>query len=61
MVRLVVYLGAGHKAAWLIATYRLGLTASQVVSLYARRIGIEAGLRDSKGSRYGWGLKQIRH
>jgi hypothetical protein len=61
MVRLVVYLGPGNKAPWLIATDRLDLTASQVVSLYARRMGIEAGFRDSKGSRYGWGLKQIRH
>jgi hypothetical protein len=60
-VRLIVYLGRGHKAPWLIATDRSDLTASQVVSLYARRMGIEAGFRDSKGSRYGWGLKQIRH
>lgn len=59
-VRLIAYLGPGHKAGWLIATDRSDLTASQVVSLYARRMGIEAGFRDSKGSRYGWGLKQVR-
>ena len=58
-VRLIAYLGRGHKAAWLIATDRADLTASQVVSLYARRMGIEAGFRDSKAIRYGWGLKQI--
>jgi hypothetical protein len=59
-VRLIVYRGRGHKAAWFIATDRQDLTASQVASLYARRMGIEAGFRDSKGSRYGWGLKQVR-
>jgi hypothetical protein len=32
-VRLVVYGGKGHKAAWLIATGRLELTANQVASL----------------------------
>jgi hypothetical protein len=31
----------------------------QVASLYARRMGIESGFRDTEGSRYGWGLKQI--
>ena len=59
-LRLIAYRGRGHKAAWLIATDRKDLTALQVVSLYARRMGIEAGFRDSKGSRYGWGLKQLR-
>ncbi|HXG64270.1 MAG TPA: transposase [Blastocatellia bacterium] len=59
-VRLIAYLGRGHKAPWLIATDRSDLTASQVVSLYAKRMGIEAGFRDSKGLRYGWGVKQIR-
>ena len=58
-VRLVVYRGKGHQAAWFIATDRLALTANQVASLYARRMGIEAGFRDTKGSRFGWGLKQI--
>lgn len=59
-VRLVVYRGKGHKAPWLIATDRSDLTAHQVASLYARRMGIESGFRDTKGSRYGWGLKQIK-
>ncbi len=59
-LRLVVYRGRGHKAAWFIATDRSDLTANQVASLYARRMGIEGGFRDTKGSRYGWGLKQIR-
>jgi len=58
-VRLVVYRGKGHQAAWLIATDRLELTANQVASLYARRMGIEGGFRDTKGNRFGWGLKQI--
>jgi len=58
-VRLLVYRGKGHKAAWFIATDRLELTANQVASLYARRMGIESGFRDTKGNRFGWGLKQI--
>jgi hypothetical protein len=58
-VRLVVYRGRGHKAAWFIATDRLELTANQVASLYARRMGIESGFRDTKGNRFGWGLKQV--
>jgi hypothetical protein len=58
-VRLLVYRGRGHKAAWFLATDRLDLTAHQVASLYARRMGIESGFRDTKGSRFGWGLKQI--
>jgi hypothetical protein len=37
----------------------MDLTAHQVASLYARRMGIESGFRDTKGIRYGWGLKQI--
>ena len=58
-LRLIVYRGRGHKAAWFIATDRADLTAQQVASLYARRMGIESGFRDTKGIRYGWGLKQI--
>jgi hypothetical protein len=58
-VRLIVYRGKGHQAAWFIATDRMELTANQVASLYARRMGIESGFRDTKGSRFGWGLKQI--
>jgi len=58
-VRMIVYRGKGHKAAWFIATDRLDLSANQVASLYARRMGIESGFRDTKGSRFGWGLKQI--
>ena len=58
-LRLVVYRGRGHKAPWFIATDRADLSAQQVASLYARRMGIESGFRDTKGSRYGWGLKQI--
>lgn len=58
-LRLVVYRGRGHKAAWFIATDRAELSAQQVASLYARRMGIEGGFRDTKGSRYGWGLKQV--
>jgi len=58
-LRLIVYRGKGHKAAWFIATDRAELSALQVASLYARRMGIESGFRDTKGSRYGWGLKQI--
>jgi hypothetical protein len=58
-LRLIVYRGRGHKSAWFIATDRLELTPREVASLYARRMGIEAGFRDTKGSRYGWGLKQI--
>ena len=58
-LRLVVYRGPGHKAPWFIATDRTDLTNQQVASLYARRMGIESGFRDTKGSRYGWGLKQI--
>ena len=58
-LRLIVYRGYGHKAPWFIATDRGDLTARQVASLYARRMGIEGGFRDTKGSRYGWGLKQI--
>jgi hypothetical protein len=58
-IRLIVYRGRGHKAAWFIATDRSDLTAQEVASLYARRMGIESGFRDTKGSRYGWGLKQI--
>lgn len=59
-VRLVVYRGRGHKAAWFIATDREELSANEVASLYGRRMGIESGFRDTKGIRYGWGLKQIR-
>lgn len=58
-VRLVVYRGRGQKAAWFLATGRVDLTANQVASLYARRMGIESGFRDTKGNRFGWGLKQI--
>jgi hypothetical protein len=58
-LRLIVYRGRGHKSAWFIATDRADLSAHQVASLYARRMGIESGFRDRKGSRYGWGLKQI--
>lgn len=58
-VRLIVYRGRGHQAPWFIATDRFELTASQVASLYARRMGIESGFRDTKGNRFGWGLKQI--
>ena len=58
-LRLIVYRGKGHIAPWFIATDRMDLTANQVASLYARRMGIESGFRDTKGSRYGWGLKQI--
>jgi hypothetical protein len=58
-LRLIVYRGRGHKAPWFIATDRADLSAQQVASLYARRMGIESGFRDTKGSRYGWGLKQI--
>ena len=58
-VRLVAYRGRGHKAAWFLATDRRDLTANQVASLYGRRMGIESGFRDTKGKRYGWGLKQI--
>ena len=58
-LRLIVYRGRGHKAPWFIATDRFDLTAHEVASLYARRMGIESGFRDTKGSRYGWGLKQI--
>ena len=57
-LRLIVYRGGGQKAAWFIATDRFDLTAQEVASLYARRMGIESGFRDTKGSRYGWGLKQ---
>src|SRR6185369_8103014 len=35
------------------------VSAQEVASLYARRMGIERGIRDTKGLRYGWGLKQI--
>lgn len=58
-LRLIVYRGRGHKAAWFIATDRADLTSLQIASLYARRMGIESGFRDTKGIRYGWGLKQI--
>ena len=58
-LRLLVYRGRGHKAPWFIATDRDDLSAHQVASLYARRMGIESGFRDTKGIRYGWGLKQI--
>ena len=58
-LRLIVYRGRGHKAPWFIATDRADLTSREVASLYARRMGIESGFRDTKGSRYGWGLKQI--
>jgi hypothetical protein len=58
-LRLLVYRGRGHKAPWFIATDRADLSAHQVASLYARRMGIESGFRDTKGIRYGWGLKQI--
>jgi hypothetical protein len=58
-VRLIVYRGKGHKAPWLIATDRSKLTDREVASLYARRMGTESGFRDTKGSRYGWGLKQV--
>ena len=58
-LRLIVYRGRGHKAPWFIATDRGDLTGREVASLYARRMGIESGFRDTKGSRYGWGLKQI--
>src|SRR5207253_3318314 len=47
------------KAAWFIAADRPELTADQGASLYSRRMGIESGFRDTKGSRYGWGLKQV--
>jgi Transposase DDE domain len=40
-LRLIVYRGRGHKAAWFIATDRGDLRAQQVASLYARRMGIE--------------------
>lgn len=59
-VRLIVYRGPGHKAAWFIATDRMDLTAEQVVRLSARRMGIEAGFRDLKGTRDGWGLRKIK-
>jgi Transposase DDE domain len=58
-LRLIVYRGSGHKAPWFIATDRADLSAQQVASLYARRMGIESGFRDTKGIRYGWGLKQV--
>jgi hypothetical protein len=58
-VRLIVYRGKGHQAPWFLATDLLELTASQVASLYARRMGIESGFRDTKGNRFGWGLKQF--
>ena len=58
-VRMVVYRGKGHKAAWLMATDRMDLSAQQVASLYSRRMGIESGFRDTKGGRYGWGLRQV--
>ena len=54
-LRLILYRGR----PWFIATDRADLRAQQVASLYARRMGIESGFRDMKGSRYGWGLKQI--
>jgi len=50
-LRLIVYRGRGHKAAWFIATDRADLTAKQVASLYTRRMGIERGFRDRKGIR----------
>jgi len=59
-IRLVAYRAKGYKAPWYIATDRLDLSAQQIVDLYTRRTGIEAGFRDIKGVRYGWGLKNIK-
>jgi Transposase DDE domain len=59
-VRLMLYWGKGHQAAWFIATDRLDLTPEQIIQLYAHRMGIEAAFRDTKGMRYGWGLRKVQ-
>jgi hypothetical protein len=60
LVRLIAYRAKGYKAPWYIASERLDPSAQQIVDLYTRRMGIEAGFRDIKGLRYGWGLKKIK-
>lgn len=51
---------AGMKQPWHIATSRTTATARALMKLYAKRWGIEAGLRDTKSLRFGMGMGAIR-
>jgi Transposase DDE domain len=48
------------KDAWILATNRGDMTATQVVKLYGRRFSIEETFRDLKDPRYGFGLDSAR-
>jgi hypothetical protein len=51
---------AGMKQPWHLATSSTTATARALMKLYARRWGIEAGLRDTKSLRFGMGMGSIR-
>ena len=51
---------AGMKQPWHLATSTTTATARALIKLYARRWGIEAGLRDTKSLRFGMGMGSIR-
>jgi hypothetical protein len=51
-----------HKDPWLLATSLShdSRTARRVVKLYALRMKIEQGIRDTKDTRWGFGLRYVR-
>ena len=47
------------KQAWCLATSSTAATARALMTLYGKRWGIECGLRDTKGLRFGMGMGSI--
>ena len=56
---VVVVKAKGMKDPWYLATSHKDRPASQVIKLYGRRFTIEESYRDSKDSRYGFGLSAV--
>ena len=51
---------AGMKDAWHLAASDGGLSAPQIIKLYAKRWTIEPSFRDSKDLRFGMGMSALR-
>jgi hypothetical protein len=50
----------GMKEPWCLVTNTTDKPARELISLYAKRWGIECGFRDSKDIRYGMGMSELR-
>ena len=49
----------GMKEPWCLVTNTTDKPARELISLYAKRWGIECGFRDSKDIRYGMGMSEV--